>query len=224
MAEPAPYEGVTGYPVTAPAAQKVVFSDEEGEVFTAPPLPEPLAPEPEASGPGALPASGQEAAPPAPTAVAPAVLAPPVLAPDGAGTPLAPDPVGVSADDVGRLTAWLVRERYIKTVAELIGPSWRAMTAEELTADLAQRFTEQELTEKFLAKSAERAAVKARFRGYNIVTALVVGLLWAQENIAEGEGGTAAAKVGGSVIAAWAVNRLLYARDIEPAAKMAPGL
>lgn len=126
-----------------------------------------------------------------------------------------------TADDVGRLAAWLIRERYIESVARLIDPAWRAMSERELTLHVSSRFTEAELKEKFLAKSAERTAIKARFRGYNIVMALVVGLIWARENVAEGDWTAAVAKVGAAGLGAWALNKLLYARDIAPTSIMA---
>ncbi len=127
---------------------------------------------------------------------------------------------GAYPKDVALFTTYLLRSGYIRQVAGLLPPAWRTMSEAELTSWLSQRFTENELKAMFLEKYEARAAIKARFRKLNIVGAIVIGLIWAQNNITEGEWGTAAAKVGATGFTAWAFNKLLYARDPAAAAIM----
>jgi hypothetical protein len=47
--------------------------------------------------------------------------------------------------DVAKLSAWLIRQGYVKQVTSLISPSWRVMSEEQLTKELARQFTEDEL-------------------------------------------------------------------------------
>jgi hypothetical protein len=123
--------------------------------------------------------------------------------------------------DVALFSTFLIRHGYVERVAGLIGRRWEAMSDAELTAELSGRFTERQLQEQFLGKYLERAAVKSRFRKLSIISALVIGLLWARENVARGEWHQAIEKIGATTITAWLFNRLLYARDITAAAKMA---
>ena len=125
------------------------------------------------------------------------------------------------AYDVGRLSGWLIREGYIREVTDLLPTSWRGMSESQLTDYLSENFTEAELEERFLRKYDRRQAIKDRVRKRNIVAALVVGVVWAQENIQEGEWGRATAKVTLAGLAGWAVNRLLYARDKSARSLMA---
>lgn len=123
--------------------------------------------------------------------------------------------------DVALFSSFLIRSGYIEQVANVIGPTWRAMSEAELTSELSKRFTETQLQEMFLEKYTERTVIKSRFRKFSIVSALVIGLIWARENVAQGEWGKAIAKVGGSTITAWLFNRLLYARDPAAVALLA---
>ncbi len=124
---------------------------------------------------------------------------------------------GAYPRDVAMFSAWLIRGEYIKTLAGLIPATWRTMTDAQLTKYLGSRFTDAELRTMFLEKYTARASVKAQFRRANILAALAIGLIWARENIEEGEWETAAWKIGGSGATAYAFNKLLLARD--PAAK-----
>ncbi len=127
---------------------------------------------------------------------------------------------GAYPRDVALYTSYLIRGGYIKEVAGLIPEAWRTMKQEQLTKILSEKFSEKELRTMFFDKYEARAAVKARFRKYNLVAAIAIGLIWAKDNIAEGEWDTAAAKVGGSGVAAYAFNKLLYARDLSAEAIM----
>jgi hypothetical protein len=122
---------------------------------------------------------------------------------------------------VADFSAWLIRQGYIRTVADLLPAAWRGMTDKELTAYLAARYTEEDLKKMFLMPYAEREAVKIQFRRGSIIAAIVIGLIWARENIKEGEWSTAAMKVGGTALSAYALNKILYARDPTAEAIMA---
>ena len=150
------------------------------------------------------------------------VFRPPALPPWA--DPHRPADDGTPDPDVSTLSmfsSFLIREGYVRQVAAVIGPQWRRMSQAELTALLARTYTEEQIRERFLAAYLERTAVKSRFRTASVVSAVVLGLLWAQDNLQEGDWAGAAAKVGGSGIAAWLFNRLLYARDPSVAALMA---
>jgi hypothetical protein len=119
--------------------------------------------------------------------------------------------------EIALMTSYFIRGGYIRDVAQVVPAAWRTMSEAELTAHLSNRFTLAELESRFLSTYEQRNAIKARYRKASVITALVIGLIWARENLAEGEWGIAAAKVGGMGVAAWAFNRVLYARD--PAAQ-----
>jgi hypothetical protein len=123
--------------------------------------------------------------------------------------------------DVGYLVTSLLRHGYIEQIAKLIGPTWRSMSEEQLTAYLSKHYTEKQVEAMFLEASAGRTAIKTQFRRANVIGAFVIGLIWARDNIAEGEWGKAIVKVSETTVAAWMVNRLLYARDPAAAALMA---
>lgn len=137
-----------------------------------------------------------------------------------AGLPFPPDSESAQLDpmDLTRFTSWLVREGYIQAVEGLLTPAWRQMSEVELTRLLASTFTEEELKRQFLELYPERVAIKARFRKYNIIAAMVVGLFWARENVEQGDWSTAIAKFGGVTLTAVVLNKLLYARDASSAA------
>ncbi len=128
---------------------------------------------------------------------------------------------GAYPSDIALFSSYLLRGRYIDQVATLLPGAWRSWNETQITAWLNERFTEEEVRVMFLEKYDVRAAIKLRFRKANIVMAVAIGLIWARDNIAEGEWGTAAAKVGGSAVTAWAFNRILFARDPSSAAIMA---
>ncbi len=144
------------------------------------------------------------------------------------GSPRSPVPVAGPRsdwagypDEMALFVTWLVRENYIRNVAGILPAAWRAMPEAELTTFLSSKYSEAEIKRQFLAKYAERKAIKQRFRKVNIVAALVIGLVWARENIEEGEWGTAAAKIGGAGFSAFVLNKLLYMRDPAAATIMA---
>jgi hypothetical protein len=120
--------------------------------------------------------------------------------------------------DLSRFASWLVREGYVQAVEGLLVPAWREMSEKELTSLLASQFTEEELVRQFLDRYPERVAVKARFRKFNIISAMVVGLFWARENVERGDWAGAIAKFGGVTLSAAVLNKLLYARDASAAA------
>lgn len=147
--------------------------------------------------------------------------------------PPAPDPTarlqgetGVGTDvlyprEIADFSAWLLRNGYIRSVESLLPVAWRAMTEVELTRYLAAHYPEQDLKKMFLSTYDKRQAIKAAFRGYHIITALVIGLVWARENVQEGKWDEALMKVGGAGITAYALNKMLYARDPSAATIMA---
>jgi hypothetical protein len=104
------------------------------------------------------------------------------------------------------VSTYLVRDGYIQQVSGLLPAEWRSMSEAQLTSFLTEKYTEEELHAMFVEKYAERAAIKSSFRKFNIISALVIGLIWARETIKEGEWGTAAAKVGGMGMAAYVFN------------------
>ena len=57
---------------------------------------------------------------------------------DNPQTPPTPYP-----SDIAKLSVWLIRQGYIKEVSNLIPASWREMSEEQLTKELASRFTEE---------------------------------------------------------------------------------
>jgi hypothetical protein len=119
------------------------------------------------------------------------------------------------------LSSYLVRGGYIEALSKLLPPGWAKLSQEQLTQWLAKNFTEDTLKTMYLEKYAQRTAIKAQFRKANIIAALVTGLIWARDNIKAGEWGAAAAKVGATGVAAFALNQLLYARDKSAAELMA---
>ena len=72
----------------------------------------------------------------------------------------------------------------------------------------------------FLEKYAVRANIKARFRKFNIIAAIVLGIIWARHNLKKKEWLKAGLKIGGSGIGAFVFNRILYGRDKSAAAIM----
>ncbi len=134
------------------------------------------------------------------------------LAPAGPG-PSFPATGDGPPTDVQLFSTWLVREGYVAQVASLLPADWRAMSEADLTAFLRERFTEAELRGRYLEVYAQRQGIKSTFRGISVVTALVIGLVWARKNLQQRDWGVAALKVGGSTAAAYAFNKLLYARD-----------
>jgi hypothetical protein len=111
------------------------------------------------------------------------------------------------------LTTFLLRERYIQQVEQLIPATWRTMSEVELTQLLRSRFSETQLQEMFLAKHANRDALKTLFRKASVVAAIVLGLLWARENILDGDWDKAIAKVGTSGLTAYAVSKFASTFD-----------
>ncbi len=87
------------------------------------------------------------------------------------------------------------------------------MSEKELTAHLALRYSERDLEQMFLMRYEDRLGVKTTFRRLNIVAALLIGLIWARENVKNGDWDEAFAKIAGSGGAAFAANKFLYARD-----------
>jgi hypothetical protein len=164
------------------------------------------------------------ASPSAPVSAPPGTPGPPV---PPAGPALEAPPWSEAEDDspglseLSMLSTALIRDGYIKQVAGVIGPGWRAMSQAELTAFLTRTYAEPQIRVMFLETYVRRNAVKATFRTASVISALVLGVVWAQENIADGEWDIAAAKVGGSTLTAWLFNRLLYARDPAAQALMA---
>jgi hypothetical protein len=122
-------------------------------------------------------------------------------------------PMDQMIDDLATLTTMLVRERYIQQVAQLIPATWRDMSAMELTQLLRSTYTEAQLQDMFLAKHADREALKTLFRKANVVAAIVLGLIWARENIQDGNWEKAIAKVGTSGLTAYAVSKFASTFD-----------
>ncbi len=115
--------------------------------------------------------------------------------------------------DLAKFSSWLIRQGYVKQVTTLIAASWRSMPEEALTRELASRFTEDQLAAQFKGLAAERQAIKEMARRGSLIAALVIGLIWARENIKHDEWDKAIAKVSASTISAALINRALYARD-----------
>lgn len=128
------------------------------------------------------------------------------------GKPYGSD-TGAYPHEIALFSSYLIRGGYIQSLTNLLPAAWTKLPQAELTALLAQKYSEQELKTMFLAKYGERIDIKVRFRKLNIISALVTGLIWARENIKEGDWGLAASKVAGAGITAYAFNQLLYARD-----------
>jgi hypothetical protein len=116
-------------------------------------------------------------------------------------------------NDVAKLSAWLIRKGYVRQVTNLIPASWRSMSEEQLTRELASRFTEEQLAAQFKGLAAERQAIKGVARRGSLIAALVIGLIWARENVKHDEWDKAIAKVSATTISAALINRALYARD-----------
>jgi len=93
------------------------------------------------------------------------------------------------------------------------------MSEEGLTKELASQFTEDELVAKFEGLSAQRQSIKGVARKGGVISAFVIGLIWARENVKHDEWGSAIAKVSAATISAALLNRALYARD-KTAAKI----
>jgi hypothetical protein len=129
-------------------------------------------------------------------------------------------PAQLDPVDLSRFVSWLVREGYVESVARLLEPGWRQMSEHELTRLLSSQFSEEQLVRQFLDRYPERVAVKARFRKLNIITAMVIGLFWARENVERGDWSGAIGKFSGVTLSAVVLNRLLYARDPSAAAIM----
>jgi hypothetical protein len=123
--------------------------------------------------------------------------------------------------DIAMFSSYLIRGGYIQSLTKLLPEAWAKMTQSELTAFLASQYTEEQLKTMYLEKYAARMDIKSRFRKLNIISALVTGLIWARENIAEGEWGVAAGKVAAAGATAYVFNKLLYARDKTAAEIMA---
>lgn len=115
--------------------------------------------------------------------------------------------------DVAKLSAWLIRQGYVQQVSALISPSWRVMSEQQLTKELARQFTESELIAKFTGLAEQRQAIKCVTRKGGLIAALVIGLIWARENVKKDDWGAAIAKISATTIGATLVNRALYARD-----------
>ena len=128
---------------------------------------------------------------------------------------------GAYPRDIALFSTFLLRNGYIEQVSRLLPSDWRGMSDRQLTAYLSGRYTAVGLRRRFLDVYGERQAIKARFRRLNIIAALVVGLIWARENIAEGEWDQVALRVGSTGFTAWAFNRILYARDLPAETIMA---
>lgn len=122
--------------------------------------------------------------------------------------------------EVSDLAAMLIREGYVFKVGSLLPPSWGAMSESELTAYLSNRYSQSDLGQMFLMRYEDRQLIKGGFRKVTLVTALVIALIWARENIRQGEWGEAAAKVLGSFAGSLAFNKILYARDLSAKALM----
>jgi hypothetical protein len=127
---------------------------------------------------------------------------------DNPQTPPTPYP-----SDIAKLSVWLIRQGYIKEVSNLIPASWREMSEEQLTKELASRFTEEQLMAKFGGVAAQRQAIKGMARKGGLIAAFVLGLIWARENVKHGDWGVAIAKVSATTISAALLNSALYARD-----------
>jgi hypothetical protein len=115
--------------------------------------------------------------------------------------------------ELGKFTAWLIRQGYIRKVTALLPATWRTMSEADLTVYLSSHFTEAQLAAKFEGLSAQRVAFKTMARRGAMLAAFAIGLIWARENVEHDEWEKAIAKIGGTTISAIVVNRLLYARD-----------
>lgn len=135
--------------------------------------------------------------------------------------PMLPPGDATYTQDIALFSSYLIRSGYIRQVEGILPPTWRAMSEESLTKFLSDHYTEAEIRQKFLEAYTERSAIKATFRKANIVAALVIGLVWARENIRHGEWAEAAAKVTGPLFAAFVLKRLLAMRDPTMAEIMA---
>lgn len=112
-----------------------------------------------------------------------------------------------------KLSAWLIRHGYVRQVTTLLPASWRSMSEQQLTRELASRFTEDQLAVQFKGLAAERQALKDAARSRSLVAALVIGLIWARENVENNEWDKAIAKVSATTVSTVLINRALYARD-----------
>ena len=132
---------------------------------------------------------------------------------DNANSSQVPNETSAYPEDIALFSTYLIRNGYIQQVSNLIPSAWRTMSQVELTAFLSNQYTEEQLRTMFLETYGARTAVKARFRKYSMISALVIGLIWARENIADGEWAQAGTKLGLMGGGTWLLNRLLYARD-----------
>ena len=89
----------------------------------------------------------------------------------------------------------LLRHGYIEQIAKLIGPTWRSMSEEQLTAYLSKHYTEKQVEAMFLQASAGRTAIKTHIRRASVVGAFVVGLIWAGTTLPRVSGGRRSVKV-----------------------------
>lgn len=122
--------------------------------------------------------------------------------------------------ETARAASFLIRQGYIRTLANSLPPGWTAISDRELTKFLASRYREEDLRQMFLMRSDIRVEIKTRFRNASIFAALIIGLIWARENIADGDWDVATAKIGGMGAGSFVANRLLYSRDPVPEAIM----
>src|SRR5689334_7221213 len=76
-------------------------------------------------------------------------------------------------NDVAKLTAWLIRQGYVNQVANLIPSSWRLMSEEQLTKELASRYTEDQLVAQFEGLAAQRQAIKGVAPKGSLIAAFV---------------------------------------------------
>ena len=123
--------------------------------------------------------------------------------------------------ETAHLAAWLIREGYIRTLTSTLPAHWAAMNDAELTSYLTAHYNRDHLIDMYLKRYSQRMNIKVGFRRLNVVAAVLIGVIWARENIKNGDWGTALAKVGASGAGAVVVNRLLYARDATAAELMA---
>ena len=86
---------------------------------------------------------------------------------------------GAYPNEVAKFSSFLVRGGYIERITKLLPAEWAKMSQAELTAFLSKTYSEQDLVSMFLQKYDKRMEIKATFRKLNIVSALVIGLIWA---------------------------------------------
>lgn len=117
------------------------------------------------------------------------------------------------AKNAQQFAAYLIRTGYIIEVGNLIPPGWIAMTESELTALLKSKFTEKQLTELFLKKSAIRNQIKIRARNFSMIAAVAIALIWCREDLDSGEFLNAGLKFSATVGGTYLMNMYFYSRD-----------